>query len=81
MSDNAPSIDLLLEELCEVVEWYTLGAYLGLTENEIKEIEQDHRETARRRMAMLSKWIKKKSESVLAGNHCRSRKNVGIKPG
>ena len=61
MSDNAPSIDLLLEELCEVVEWYTLGAYLGLTENEIKEIEQDHRETARRRMAMLSKWIKKKA--------------------
>ena len=62
MSDNVDaSVDLhlLVKELHEVTEWYTLGALLGLTENEIKEIEQNHHETARRRMAMLSKWVKK----------------------
>ena len=61
MSDNVASVDLLVRELCELAEWYTLGAYLGLTENEIREIEQDHHETARRRLAMLSKWVKKEA--------------------
>ena len=64
MSDNkrALAVNLLVEELSGVTEWYTLGAFLGLTENEIKEIEQDHDGTARRRMAMLSKWIKKEAD-------------------
>ena len=64
MSDNkkALSINLLVEELSGVTKWYTLGASLGLTENEIEEIEQDHDGTARRRMAMLSKWIKKETD-------------------
>ena len=64
MSDNkkALAVNLLVEELSGVAEWYTLGAFLGLTESEIKEIEQDHVETARRRMAMLSKWIKKEAD-------------------
>ena len=58
MSDSL-SIDLLLGELSGVTEWYTLGVFLKLSENEIKEIEQDHDGTARRRMAVLSKWLKK----------------------
>ena len=64
MSDNqiALSINLLVEELSGVTEWYTLGVYLGLTENEIKEIEQDHDGTARRRMAVLNKWLKKETD-------------------
>ena len=63
MSDNkkALSINLLVEELSGVTEWYTLGVFLGLTENEIKEIEQDHEGTARRRMAVLNKWLKKEA--------------------
>ena len=63
MSDEVESlaVDLLVKELSEVAEWYTLGAFLGLTENEIKEIEQDHDGTARRRMAMLNKWFKKET--------------------
>ena len=64
MSDNkeALSINLLVEELSGVTEWYTLGIFLGLTENEIKAIEQDHDGTARRRMAVLNKWLKKETD-------------------
>ena len=64
MSDNkkALSINLLVEELSVVTEWHTLGLYLGLTENEIKEIEQDHDGTARRRIAVLNKWLKKETD-------------------
>ena len=64
MSDNkkALAINLLVEELTGVTEWYTLGLFLGLTENEIKEIEQDHEGTARRRMAVLNKWLKKETD-------------------
>ena len=63
MSDNVdtPSVDLLVKELCGVVKWDTLGVHLGLTVIEIEEIEQDYHETARRRMAMLNKWIKKET--------------------
>ena len=46
------SADFLVSELTGL----PLGRFLGLTENEIKEIEQNHDETARRRMTMLSKW-------------------------
>ena len=64
MSDNkkAVSINLLVEELSGVTEWYTIGLFLGLTENEIKAIEQDHDGTARRRMAVLNKWLKKEAD-------------------
>ena len=64
MSDNkkALSINLLVEELSGVTEWCTLGLFLRLTENEIKEIEQDHEGTARRRMAVLNKWLKKETD-------------------
>ena len=48
-----------MREVEDVVEWYRLGAYLGLGVSEIKEIEQNHHDVARRRMAMLDKWAKK----------------------
>ena len=62
MSDHVSKLtsDLLVHELKEVVEWQQLGVYLGLSMAEIKEIEQDHLYTARRRMEMLNKWMKKK---------------------
>ena len=61
MSENVREItvDLLVREVEDVVEWYRLGAYLGLGVSEIKEIEQNHHDVARRRMAMLDKWAKK----------------------
>ena len=61
MSENVREItvDLLVREVEDVVEWYRLGAYLGLGVSEIKEIEQNHHDVARRRMAMLDKWAMK----------------------
>ena len=51
--------NLLVRELCKVTEWDVLGIYLGLDECEITEIERDHQSNARRRIAMLAKWMEK----------------------
>ena len=61
MSDHIQAVthDLLVRELCKVTEWDILGIYLGLDESEITEIERDHQSNARRRIAMLAKWIEK----------------------
>ena len=57
--ESAPTIRLLTKEL-KVEKWQTLGIHLGMTEDEIREIEQDHPgDTARRRTAMLDKWLRK----------------------
>ena len=63
MSDRVSTLatDLLVKELKEVAEWQTLGLYLGLSMTEIKEIEQDYSDAARRRMAMLDKWTRKEN--------------------
>ena len=56
---SVPTLLLLVQEL-KAARWHTLGMYLGMTEDEIREIEQDHPgDTARRRVAMLDKWLKK----------------------
>ena len=58
--ERAPTFFLLIEELNLVARWQTLGTHLGMTEDEITEIEQNHPgDTARRRNAMLDKWLKK----------------------
>ena len=41
------------------VQWDTLGINLGLSVEEIQEIELDHQTTSRRRSEMLNKWLKK----------------------
>ena len=61
MSDHVQAVthDLLVRELCRVTEWDVLGIYLGLDESEITEIERDNQSNARRRIAMLAKWMEK----------------------
>ena len=61
MSDHITTLttDLLVHELNEVTNWQYLGMFLGLGMAEIKEIEQDHSDTPRRRMEMLEKWMRK----------------------
>ena len=63
MSDHIQSVthELLVRELCKVTEWEVLGIYLGLDESEITDIERDHmhQSNARRRIAMLKKWMEK----------------------
>ena len=57
---SVPTIELLTQELNKVPKWQTLGTNLGMAPCEITEIEQDHPgDTARRRTAMLDKWLKK----------------------
>ena len=57
---SAPTIELLTQELNKVSKWQTLGTNLGMAHWEITEIEQDHPgDTARRRTAMLDKWLRK----------------------
>ena len=65
MSDRVVlfNTNLLAQELEEVVEWHRLGVYLGLSEKEIREIELNHQELARRRTAMLDKWTRKQAHA------------------
>ena len=55
MSDT---LNLLLQEL-KNVEWDTLGTYLGLSQREIREIENDHKNTGRTRVEMFDLWLRK----------------------
>ena len=61
MSDCVSKLttDLLVHELKDVTRWEYLGFYLGFGMADIKEIEQDHPDTARRRMEMLHRWMRK----------------------
>ena len=65
MSDHVVlfNANLLAQELEEVVEWHRLGVHLGLSEKEIREIELNHQELARRRTAMLDKWTRKQANA------------------
>ena len=59
-SDRVISHELLMRELCKVVDWDVPGIYLGLDENEIIEIERDYQSNVRRRrIEMLAKWMNK----------------------
>ena len=85
MSDHVQAVahNLLVRELCQVTEWDVLGFYLGLTESEITEIERDHQSNARRRIAMLSKWMKKDPnaswEKVIEALECLSQTRLAKK--
>ena len=61
MSDRVSKLttDLLVHELKDVTGWQYLGFYLGFGMADVKEIEQDHTDTARRRMEMLDRWMRK----------------------
>ena len=74
---QAVTHDLLVRELCKVTEWDVLGIYIGLDESEITEIERDHQSNARRRIAMLAKWMEKDVdaswEKVIGALECLSQ--------
>ena len=60
MSEHVQPLDhrVLVQEL-NSVQWDTLGINLGLSVEEIQEIELDHQTTSRRRSEMINKWLKK----------------------
>ena len=61
MSDRVsnPTTNLLELELTKLTRWQLLGLFLGLDMAEIKEVELNHHELARRRMEVFDKWIRK----------------------
>ena len=60
MSDHVTTLtaDLLILELKGITKWQFLGFFLGLGMADIKEIEEDYSDTARRRMEVLYKWMR-----------------------
>ena len=70
----------LLEREINVSNWDTLGTHLGLSQDEIKEIELDHQTTERRRVEMFDKWLKEEEnpswEKVIDALDCMSEKNL-----
>ena len=60
MSGHVKPLDhrVLVQELNRV-QWDTLGINLGLSVEEIQEIELDHQTTSRKRSEMINKWLKK----------------------
>ena len=65
MSDHVSKLtsNLLELELVKVTKWDQLGLYLGLKMADIEEIELNHQDLFRRRMAMFEKWIRKEGNA------------------
>ena len=63
MSEHVQPLDhrVLVQELDSLVQWDVLGIKLGLSLEEIQEIEINHQDktNSRRRSEMLNKWLKK----------------------
>ena len=61
----------LVQELEPIKEWFTLGLYLGLKDDELSEIEADHHYLQRRKSEVLLKWLRK-------GRNCTWRRVVEV---
>ena len=61
----------LVQELEPVKEWFTLGLYLGLKDDELREIEADHRYLQHCKHEVLSRWLRK-------GHNCTWRRMVEV---
>ena len=61
----------LLQELEAIKKWFTLGLYLGLKDNELREIEEDHCHLLRHKSEVLSRRLRK-------GHNCTWRRVVDM---
>ena len=61
----------LVQELEPIEEWFTLGLYLGLKDDQLKKIEADHHHLQRRKSEVLSSWLRK-------GHNCTWRRVVEV---
>ena len=46
-------------ETGEVIDWYALGWFLGLDEDDLNDVEREHIRSDNRRQAMLELWLVK----------------------
>ena len=61
----------LVQELEPIKEWFTIGLYLSLKDDELREIEADHRHLQRCKHEVLSRWLRK-------GHNCTWRRVVEV---
>jgi len=61
----------LVQELEPIKEWFTLGLYLGLKDDKLREIDADHHHLQRRKSEVLSRWLRK-------GHDCTWRRVVEV---
>ena len=61
----------LVQELEPITKWFTLGLFLGLKDDELREIEADHRHLQRCKSEVLSRWLRK-------GHNCTWRRVVEV---
>ena len=82
MAQQIIKVDLLLQEL-KNVEWDTLGTHLGLSQSEIRDIENDHKNTGRRRIVMFDLWLRKEENpswvKIIAALEKMSETNLASK--
>ena len=57
-------LEQLVQELEPVKEWFTLGLYLGLKDDELTEIEAGHPESIQCKREVLSRWLRKGHNST-----------------
>ena len=56
------SVNVLVSELSDVVEWFTLGLYLGVPTSDLLRIERDRSFTMERLSHMLDLWVRNGNE-------------------
>ena len=61
----------LVQELEPIKEWFTIGLYLGLKDDELREIEADHHYLQRCKHEVLSRWLRK-------GDNCTWRRVMEV---
>ena len=52
----------LMTALVSVVDWFTLGVYLGVKLHILEEIREDHSTTSQRKLNMLIAWLRSSEE-------------------
>ena len=53
----------VLSELDGMVDWFLLGAYLGVPVGKLMEVEEDYSKSSRRRAQVIHLWMKREEPS------------------
>ena len=56
-------LPLLMTALVSVVDWFTLGVYLGVEYHTLEEIREDHRSVGHCKLNMLKAWLRTSEET------------------
>ena len=71
-------------ETGKVIDWYALGWFLGLDEDDLNEVESKHFRNDDKRQALLELWLEKKKSSASwysLGRALRRMKHIDLSEG